>query len=121
MTYSYTTLWDVTRKVLENLLRPETGFNIVGEAHDGLSALRLVEELKPDLVFLDIELPGLHGLEVAREVHARHPNIKIVLMSAHHQQAQIEDTLRATDAEFILKSQLSISRLRQVCRRMASA
>jgi DNA-binding LytR/AlgR family response regulator len=63
---------------LKKLLRPFTDLDIVGEANDGLSALPLISEKKPDVVFLDIEMPELSGLEVARTLGIEGPLIVFV-------------------------------------------
>src|SRR5665213_96564 len=60
---------------LKKLLKPYADFDIVGEAHDGLAALSLVAEKKPDVVFLDIDMPELSGLEVARTLGVDGPLI----------------------------------------------
>jgi DNA-binding NarL/FixJ family response regulator len=67
----------IVRQALRALLEAEPDFSIVGEAADGLEAIQLVESLEPDVVVLDLRLPGLGGLEVTREVvcrvtHTRH-------------------------------------------------
>ena len=58
----------IVRQALRVLLEAEPDFRIVGEAADGLEAIQLVESLEPDVVVLDLRLPGLSGLEVTREV-----------------------------------------------------
>ena len=102
--------------LVEELLRPYREFQVVGEANDGLSALRLVEELEPDVVLLDLEMPGLHGLETAAEIHTRFPAVKVVLMSAYHQREYIQVALQAGASDFIHKAEFSVNRLRDACR-----
>ena len=68
----------VVRGGLRALLEVELGAQIVGEAADGLAALRLVEQLHPDLLVLDLMMPGLSGLEVMRRVHQRVPDLSLI-------------------------------------------
>lgn len=63
---------------LKKLLKPYTDLDVIGEAHDGLSALTLIEEKKPDVVFLDIDMPELSGLEVAKTLGVNGPPIIFV-------------------------------------------
>ena len=58
---------NVVRQGLRALLEAETDFSVVGEACDGLEALRLVDQLNPNVLVLDLMMPGLNGLEVARQ------------------------------------------------------
>ncbi len=74
------------RRCASALLRSE-GFDVVGEAEDGESALALAERLVPDLVLLDIQLPDLDGFAVADRLLARHPAVKVVLVSSRDRSA----------------------------------
>jgi DNA-binding NarL/FixJ family response regulator len=69
------------RRCARTLLASE-GFDVVGEAADGAAALELADELAPELVLLDIQLPDIDGLEVASRLHARDPELAIVLVSS---------------------------------------
>ena len=69
------------RRCAGTLLSSE-GFDVVGEAEDGASALTLVAELDPDLVVLDVQLPDISGFEVASRLHERDPGLAIVLVSS---------------------------------------
>ena len=69
------------RRCARTLLASE-GFEVVGEAADGAAALRLADELEPELVLLDIQLPDIDGLEIASRLHARDPGLRIVLVSS---------------------------------------
>jgi len=103
--------------LVADLLRPYKEFQIVAESHDGRTAISLVEELHPDVVLLDVEMPGLHGLEATKEIHSRFPDVKVVLMSAHHQREYIEEALPSGASDFINKAEFSVNRLRQACQR----
>jgi CheY-like chemotaxis protein len=85
-------------------------FAIVAEGHDGASAMRLVRDYAPDVLLLDVELPDMHSTQVAEEVHAEHPDVKVVLMSAYYDKAFSEQS----GVEYIPKVEFSVSRLREV-------
>lgn len=69
---------------LKNLLKPYMDIEIVGEAHDGISALSVIEDRKPDVVFLDIDMPELNGLEVARTLGISGPLLVFVTAYDEH-------------------------------------
>ena len=71
------------RRALKEIISSETHSEVCGEAADGEMALRLARELRPDLVLLDVSMPGLGGLEVARMLRHESPEIKIIIMSQH--------------------------------------
>jgi YesN/AraC family two-component response regulator len=73
----------IVRAGLRVLLEVELGAQIVGEAADGLEALMLVEQLQPDLLVVDLMMPGLTGLEVVRRAHTRVPHTRAVVLSMH--------------------------------------
>jgi DNA-binding NarL/FixJ family response regulator len=69
------------RGVARDVIDATAGFEAVGEAENGEEALLAVERLAPELVLLDVRMPGLDGIEVARRLHESHPNTLIVLIS----------------------------------------
>jgi DNA-binding NarL/FixJ family response regulator len=69
------------RRCARALLSSE-GFDVVGEAEDGESALALAAELAPDLVLVDVQLPGISGFEVVSRLHERDPGLVIILVSS---------------------------------------
>jgi DNA-binding NarL/FixJ family response regulator len=94
------------RRCARALLSSE-GFEVVGEAEDGESALALTAELAPDVVLLDVQLPDLSGLEVASRLHERDPRLAIVLVSSRDRSAY-GSLIRTSGARgFITKGDLS--------------
>ena len=71
------------RRGVKSLLSAEKDWQVCGEASDGTEALALSRELRPDLVLLDISMPGISGLETSRALREEFPHMKILLMSHH--------------------------------------
>jgi DNA-binding NarL/FixJ family response regulator len=93
----------IVRRGLKSLLESEPGLTVVGEAADGLDALRLVEECEPDTLIVDIGMPKLHGIEVAARVQkvARPP--RVVILSMHADESYILRALAAGARAYLLK------------------
>jgi two-component system chemotaxis response regulator CheY len=90
------------RKILREILE-ESGHTVVGEAKNGLEAIELAEKLLPELIIMDIVMPGKNGIEAMIDIKKRFPNIKIVLMSALGQERLIMDAINAGAQKFIIK------------------
>ena len=73
------------RRVAQDVIDATPGFEMVGEAASGEVALEAVERLAPDLVLLDVRMPGINGIEVARRLAAKHPEVVVVLISIEEQ------------------------------------
>jgi DNA-binding NarL/FixJ family response regulator len=94
------------RRCVQALLTSE-GFEVVGEAEDGESALALAAKLSPDLVLLDIQLPDISGFEVVSRLHEQNPELEIVLVSSRDQSAYGSSVAESGARGFITKSDLS--------------
>ena len=94
---------EVVRQGLRSLLEDEGGFQIVGEASDGLRVADLVEGLKPDVLILDLMMPGLNGLDVARQVARRSAKTRVVVLSMHSSDAYVLEALRNGASAYVLK------------------
>lgn len=88
---------------IRGLLTKLDGVEVVGEAADGHQTLRLAETLRPDIVLLDIGMPGLNGLEVAERLHRLDPAIRVVILSMHASEEYVLRALRAGAAGYLLK------------------
>ena len=93
----------VVRHGLKTLFEAEPEFQVVGEAANGLEAIELVERSKPDVLVLDLMMPGLSGLEVTRQISQRHPATRIVVLSMHANEAYVLEALRNGAAGYCLK------------------
>jgi two-component system, NarL family, response regulator NreC len=93
----------VVRKGLKALLSVEHDFNIVGEAGDGLETVKMVEQLQPDVLILDLMMAGINGLEVTRQLNKKNPKTAIVILSMHSNEAYVLEALRSGARAYILK------------------
>jgi len=93
----------IVRKGMRTVLEAEADFRLVGEASDGLEAVRLVERLRPDVLVLDLMMPGLNGLEVARQVGKRSPQTRVLILSMHAGDDYVLEALRIGVTGYVLK------------------
>ncbi len=93
----------VVRRGLRAVLEGEPDFRVTGETGDGLEAVRLVEELRPQVLVLDLMMPGVGGLEVARQINLRFPTTKVVILSMHANEAYVLEALRNGASAYVLK------------------
>jgi DNA-binding NarL/FixJ family response regulator len=77
------------------LLSAQKDFKIVGEASDGLAAAQLVEEVKPDVLVLDLMIPRLHGLDVLRRIRKECPKTKAIVLSIHDDEPFVMEAFRS--------------------------
>ena len=94
---------EVVRRGVRSILEADGHFKVVAEVADGLSAVQMAEKLKPTLLFLDLSLPRLHGLEALRQVRTGSPQTKIIVLSMHHDEPYVIEALRAGAMAYILK------------------
>jgi DNA-binding NarL/FixJ family response regulator len=93
----------IVRKGIKAILSTESDFNIIGEAGDGIETVKAVEELKPDILILDLMMGGINGLEVTRQLSKKIPEIGIVVLSMHSNEAYVLEALRSGAKAYILK------------------
>lgn len=93
----------IVREGLCALLALEPDLQVVGEAGDGLQAVQLVEQLRPDVLVLDLKMPGLDGFEVTRQVSERAPMTRIIVLSTHRSEAYVLQALKCGAAGYVFK------------------
>lgn len=93
----------IVRGGLKALLQTQTDFAVVGEAGDGLAALRLIDQCQPSIVVTDITMPGLTGLDVTLEIRKRSPRTQVVVLSMHTSEAFVGEALRNGARAYIVK------------------
>lgn len=93
----------IVRKGLRALLLPEEDIDIVGEAADGIEAVALTQELRPDIVLMDISMPNQNGLEATRQIKQLLPQVKVIILSAYSDDEYLYQTLKAGACGYIIK------------------
>ena len=93
----------LVRKGLQMLLSAEADLRVIGEAGDGIETLRVVERLKPDVLILDLMMPGLDGVEVIRQLKKSSPKTRAVVVSMHKSEAYVWEALRSGAIGYVLK------------------
>ncbi len=99
---------------MQTLLERERDISVVGVTADGLEAVRLVEQLKPDVLVLDLMMPGLSGLEAMRILRESSPRTRIVVLSMHSSSAFVVQALRNGAAGYVLKDSTEENLVRAV-------
>jgi len=94
----------IFRKGLRTLLEGEPGFKVIGEAAGGVEAVRLAHELQPDILLLDLAMPGVSGMDALAELAAAPTPVRIILLTAGIEKAEIVKALQLGAAGVVLKS-----------------
>jgi DNA-binding NarL/FixJ family response regulator len=109
----------IFREGLRALLKLEADIQIIGQAENGRQAVSLVDELTPDIVVMDIAMPLLNGLEAARQILKNHPSTKIILLSAHNDEAYVQKAISLGVKGYLIK-QTAARALSEAIRKVAS-
>ena len=95
------------REGLASLLSYQPDIEIVGQAADGLEALVMAQELEPDLILMDVTMPGCDGLEATRLIKRTLPNVKIVMLTVHDEDERLFEAVKRGAIGYLLKSTTS--------------
>ncbi len=93
----------IFRSGLNMLLSSEPDINVIGEAEDGQSAIQLAKELNPDVILMDIGMPGLNGIEATEQIKLETPDINILVLTMHRSDEYFFKVLEAGASGYILK------------------
>lgn len=96
----------ILRQGLKAMIEKQADMQVVGEAEDGQMALQLVRELSPDIVIMDVTMPGLNGIEATRFILAEDPDIRIIILSMHPNKHIVREALKAGALAYVLKCDL---------------
>ena len=93
----------VIRAGLHALLNAEPDMQVVGEATDGAETLRQTAKLLPDVVLLDIRMPGPGGIEITQQIKKNWPNAQVLILTAHEDETLLQETIRAGASGYVTK------------------
>ena len=93
----------IIREGLRSLLEKQPEMEVIADTNDGRKAIELVRELLPDIVIMDITMPGLNGIEATRQITAEFPDVKVIALSIHSKRRFVADMLSAGATGYILK------------------
>ena len=91
------------RAGLRALMLQDPGLEVVGEAENGRDAIRAVGQLSPDLVLMDLTMPGMNGIEAVTEIKKRYPEVRVLVMTLHKAEDYVHAALKAGADGYILK------------------
>ncbi|TKD69260.1 response regulator [Pseudalkalibacillus hwajinpoensis] len=95
---------DMVRKGLKAYLLTEPDFLITGEARNGKEAVSIANDLKPDVILMDLIMPEMTGIEATREIMANHPSIKIIIITSFYDDEQVFPAIEAGAFSYLLKT-----------------
>ncbi|HYD16756.1 MAG TPA: response regulator transcription factor [Candidatus Nanoarchaeia archaeon] len=104
----------IVRKGLRLQLEQRTDFEVVGEASDGREAVRMAEELSPDVIVMDIAMPNLNGIEATTQIVKKNPRIGVIMLSMHSDETYLTRTLAAGAKGYLLKDNADVDLYRAV-------
>jgi len=98
----------LVRKGFRRMLEDDRAISVVGEASDGNEAVRLALELRPKVTVMDCALPGISGIEAARQIRAKNPEAMVLMLSMHSEDTLVRQALEAGARGYILKNAIDL-------------
>ena len=99
----------VVREKLKSVLQQYRDMQIIGTATDGFSAIEQLEHLEPDIIILDLDMPRLDGIETARIISIKYPQIKVIVLSSYHNHSDLNKKLHSCVKEYIVKDNIDLT------------
>ncbi len=93
----------IVRQGLRSLLDPQDGIEVVGEAENGTGAVEMAEALRPDVVVMDLNLPGIDGVEATKRIREATPDTRVVVLSMHSTPEHVRPAIRAGAGGYLVK------------------
>ena len=91
------------RRGLSVYLELHDDFSLVGEAMNGVDAIKMIDTIRPDVILMDIHMPGMDGITATRLIHQSYPNVKIIALTNYFEEKVIDDILAVGASDFIIK------------------
>ena len=104
----------IVRQTVRRLLNSHPRFEVCGEAHDGAEAIDEAQRLKPDVVVMNIAMPVMNGIEAAREINAKLPELAIVILSSHADKHFIEQAMKSGARAYVAKTKAGEALVRAI-------
>ncbi|MBN1669282.1 MAG: response regulator transcription factor [Anaerolineales bacterium] len=104
----------ITRSGLKSLLAAQENLEIVGEAHDGEEAIQMAVSLQPDVILMDLRMPGMNGIEATRRIHRTSPHIGILVITVFEDDTSVFPAIRAGARGYLLKNTEQAELLRAI-------
>jgi len=105
------------REGISSLLKRDARFEVLSEADDGASALEIIKEAIPDIVLMDVHMPGMSGIETARKMLETYPKLKVIMITASEKEDDLFDAVKAGAQGYILKTVTDSKYMRDaICR-----
>ncbi len=93
----------VVREGLKKLLALEENIEVVAEASSGLECLQIIDQLTPDLIFMDVRMPGIDGIETTRRVCQKKPHVKVIMLTIYEDEEYVIEAIRSGAKGYVLK------------------
>jgi two-component system response regulator NreC len=93
----------ITREGLANMLKDQPGMEVVGEAGNGREAIQLAHEFAPDLVIMDVTMPGLNGIDATRTITSSSKNVRVIALSMYSDKQFVQGMMQAGASGYLLK------------------
>lgn len=88
---------------LEAILNADPQIEVVGMAHEGVEALKCIPKVKPDVVLMDLKMPGMNGIQATRQIHHAYPDIKVLVLTTYGEDEWVFDAIRSGASGYLLK------------------